>query len=322
MIPPAPRPHAPTRRLMGLALTLLALVISTACKPKGELAICPAELASERAEESDTRALPSWAWFQRLAPRVVIKRPEVFAPDGKLATCSASAIEITWPDAAHAELDPRSRAELLPPRALTDADLTFAEAPGGAILVWARLRHFKDGTAIGPVALARWVDRGVEIRGIGTLWMPANRPRLRLETLGDDAQILVADAMVCPNDSATKRCGREVHLLPLIEQRFLQADLIESGDLAGPTRFLTHERLTGPGTNGWTSVAEVRRVIRFKGGKVTVAETIRTGECDPKTNLEVCDKESTSRDERLLRWDDKRRRFEIERGAWKKATAG
>lgn len=304
---------------------MLALALAMgACKPKGEPAICPAQLASERAEESDTRVLPTWTWFQLLAPRVTIKRPEVLPPE-KLTTCNNSAIGITWSDPGAAELDPRSRAELLPPRPLTDADLTFEEAPGGYMLIWARLRHYSDGTAIGPVALARWVDRGVEIRGVGTLWMHANRPRLRLEALGDDAQVLVADAMVCTTATAAATgapCGREVQLLPLINQRFIQAALVENGAPAGATRFLTFERVTSPGSGGWTKLAEVRRVLRFKGGKITVAERIHTGECDPKTNLDVCDNINDSWDERQLRWEIKQGRFEIERSAWKGATAG
>lgn len=308
--------RSPRPRVLGLTL---ALATAAACKPKGELAICPAELASERADESDTRLLPTWAWFQLLVPRVTLKLPEVFPPE-KLITCSNTTVGLTWPDPAHAEHDPRSRAEPLPPRLLSEADITFAEAPGGYFLVWARLRHFTDGTALGPVALARWVDRGVEVRGIGTLWMPASRPRLRLEELGDD-RVLVADAMVC-QAGADKRCGREVHLLPLIRQHFIQTDLFEAGELTGPTRFLTYERRTVPGANGWTNLTEVRRVIRFKGGKITVAELIRTGDCDPATDLQVCDGEITSSDERLLLWDEKQRRFEIDRGAWRRMTAG
>lgn len=315
-----PSPAAPS--LLGLAsLALLAALLAAlpACKPKGELAICPASLASERTDENDPRVLPTWRWFQLVAPNVKLKLPEILPPD-ELRTCNGASVGITWPDPEHEALDPRANASALPPRPLTDADLTMVEAPDGYVLLWARLRHYDDGSALGPVALARRVERGVEIRGVGTLWMHAQRPRLRLETLGDDAQVLVADALRCPSAEARAagdRCAREIHLLPLIKQRFMQADLVEDGALIGPARFLSFERIDTPERES-VRRAEVLRVLRFKGGKATVAESIYAADCDLRT--QTCDGESRSRDERELRWDPDAQRFTVHRGTWRRMT--
>jgi len=291
---------------LSLRLSLgLSLVFALACKPKGEPAICPAEIAAERADEDDTRELPTWVWFQRLIPR--IKLPELLPPE--VPRYCAPTHERSEASLA---ADPRSAATRLPLRPLTDADLTFAEGPDGSLLVWARIFFYDDGSAEGPVALARWVDRGIEFRGLGTLWMPHRQPRLRIEPFGDDDHVLIADAVVCPadkpNDSAP--CGRELHVMPLIDQRFKHAELVVDGQLEGPARILTFERLDDPLGDGWVRRSEIRRSLRVREGKAMIAETIRIRECDPETEMKECGgHERTSRYERALTWEDKERSF-------------
>jgi len=290
------------RRLTPSSATLLVLVL--ACKPKGEPAICPAEVAAAVADEADTRELPTWVWFQRLVPR--IKLPKIIPPE-EARYCAG------LPERPKESLaaDPRSMATRLPQRPLTDADLTFAEGPNGSLLIWARIFFYDDGSAEGPVALARWVDRGVEIRGLGNLWMPHQRPRLRIEPLGDDGHVLIADAVVCPDkpDDSTP-CGRELHVMPLIEQRFRHAELVVDGQLEGPARVLTFERLDAPLEDGWVRRSEIRRSLRVREGKATIAETIRIRECDPQTEMKDCGgHERTSRYERALTWENTEQRF-------------
>jgi len=282
----------------------LLLVLLAACKPKpGDLPVCLSDVGSSRADEADTRILPTRAWFQLLVPRISL--PNLLPPDDP-RECSGKQIAVTWPDVPKTDKSAPDAVEALPRREVTDADLTFGEGPDNAILIWARIAFFADGTALGPVALVLWTSRGIEIRGIGTLRAPTRRARLRLEPLGSDAQVLVADGELCPDGPTTAgkpRCRREVYLLPLVEQRFLQAELlVEDGTSLGPARIFTFEEHDAPLRDGWIRHSEVRRSIRFKDAQVTIGEVIRIRDCDPKTNLEVCDEQEAIHGQHSLVW--------------------
>lgn len=277
---PAPRRTSP------LALAAFAL---TACRAvPGELPICPAVVAGARALEADTRVLPPAAWFQVLIP--AITRPALTLPE-QPRECSGRPLTP----------DPRAPAPL-PPRPLAESDLTFGEGPEGQLLVWARAVHFADGTALGPVALVRWVDRGLEIRGIGPLWAPTRRVRLRLEALGPD-HLLVADGERCEfNHHSPAACTREIALLPLHGRRFLPADLVE-GDTAGAARLAVTDRRDTPLADGWVRRAELRRHLRVDAASAVISESIVIRDCDPRAAPEVCQDQLHARDDRPLRLD-------------------
>lgn len=269
--------------------------------------MCLADVGSSRADEADTRVLPTRTWFQLLVPRISL--PNLLPPDDP-HECSGKQIAVTWPDVPKTDKSAPDAEEALPRRELTDADMTFSEGPDNTFLVWARIAFFADGTALGPVALARWTSRGLEIRGIGPLRAPMRRPRLRLEALGSDAQVLVADGELCPTDPTTSgkpRCRREVYLLPLVQQRFLQAELVvEDGTSLGPARIYTFEQHDAPQRDGWIRRSEIRRSIRFKDAQITIGEAIRIRDCDPKTNLDVCDEHEAIHGEQTLVWRENR----------------
>ncbi len=298
-----------------ILLTLLALL---ACKPRGEPPICPVFVGSERADEADSRTLPIPIWLATLVPN--LRRPEMLPPPTP-RDCSGRAIGLHWPTEEAAARDPRTPLSPLAPRPLNEADLKFEPGPRGALLVWARVEFFADGTARGPVALARWAPRGLEIRGVGTLWAPERRPRLRLEPLGDDAQVLVATSEVCtPPTGAPRgkaRCRREIYLLPLLEQRFVQAELVEAGVPVGPARIVALEERESPRRDGWVRRSQVRRSVSFVDGHPQINERITHQDCDPKTDQ--CDPQEAIREKRPLRWDGQK--FRVDKpSAWEKAT--
>lgn len=280
-----------------------ALACLAACHPPAtELPVCEGLVSTDRALESDTRMLPPAAWFGLLVPGV--RRPALTAPP-EPRECSGRPI---------AARPPGAPGEPLPRRPLAESDLTFAPGPEGHMLVWARVEHFADGTARGPVALIRWVARGVEVRGVGTLWAPARRVRLRLEPLAA-GQVLVADSERCAGDDPDS-CARELQLLPLVGQRFVQADLREEGGAGptGPARVATRERSDIEMRDGWVRRADVQRHVRVRDRRVTIAEELRVRECDPSASPELCRERLRVREDRPLTWQDGR--FSAPASAW------
>jgi hypothetical protein len=273
--------------------------------------VCPATLvSSERALEADTRVLPPAQWLSLLVRGV---DRTTMLPPVEPHECSGLPVGLEWPDEQSAAIDSRSTAKPLPSRPLTDADMTFGEGPDGQVLVWARITQFDDGTALGPVALARWVERGVEIRGIGTLWAPQRRARMRIEPLGDDAQLLVADGERCTSDDL-KSCTHEIYLLPLVDQRFMQANLFVDDAAIGPARVVSTERRVTTLSDGWVRRSDVQRRLRLSGNTTVISEVIRIRLCDPMSKPELCRDEFRAEENRPLAWQDGR--FTTSRSAW------
>lgn len=277
-------------------VTLALFTALAACRAApGELPICPAHVASARALEADTRVLPPAAWFQVLIPDIA--RPALVLPEHP-HECSGRPLTADGAD------------PLLPPRPLGESDLTFGEGPEGQLLVWARALHFADGTALGPVALVQWVDRGLEIRGIGPLRAPARRVRLRLEPIGP-AHLLIADGDRCPatpacnGDCPAPPCTRELALAPLLGRRFLSAALIE-GDAARSPRLSVTARHDTPLRDGWLRRAELRRHLRVDPTRAVITESIDIRDCDTRTAPEICQDQLHARDDRPLRLVDGR----------------
>jgi hypothetical protein len=252
--------------------TVCLTLALTACRPvlTDDLPICPALVTADRAAEADTRVLPPDLWFALLVPG--FDRKTGATPQDP-EDCSQRAIG-----------DPEEAP--LPPRPRTPDDLSFGTSRDGALLVWARLFDFADGTSRGPVVLARWVPQGLEIRGVGSLRAPARRVRLRLERAADHP-LLIAEGESCPVCSADTcpesqvPCPREAVLLPLVDQRFLDADLIEGEHPPRPARLRLDERHDLPRPDGSTRRLEIRRRIDLRGPSPALHAAIRVRDCPP-----------------------------------------
>jgi hypothetical protein len=176
--------------LLRLLPALVACAVVPGCRHKPtDMPVCTEYVTAEHADEADTRALPPEVWFELLV--MGIHRPELTVPD-EPRECSGKAVEcgpIGPPDPMSPRRLPRARAH----RGRPD----LREGPDGQMIVWARLDHFDDGTARGPVALVRWVDRGVQVRGIGTLWAPQRRARAAHRAARREDALLIADGERC-----------------------------------------------------------------------------------------------------------------------------
>ena len=295
---------------MTRALVMMSALLAVGgCKPKTrDLPICPEMVAAGKATEAETRDLPIDVWFSLLVRG--FDRSGMDAGD-EPRECSGQPIAVEWPTAMSA--DPRARARKLDREARTDADISFSETADGDLLVWARIDTLENGDAIGPVALVHWVARGVEIRGIGTVQAPALRVRMRLEPLGTDARVLVLESEACPENLQGK-CPREAQIVPLAEQRFVSAPLIEAGEDAGPARFLLADAREEPMKDGWVRRYELQRRLDFTGGKVILQENIRSRDCDPKSAATPCEEHVVATEERSL--DFKEGALHTTPGAW------
>lgn len=247
-----PSPTA-TRTVLGSTLPGMhrsALLLALAAchpAPATDLPICPVLVTAARAAEADTRVLPPDLWFALLAPGF---QRSTGTPTSDPRDCSQR------------PLLPADEATL-PARPRTPDDLSFGTSSDGALLVWARLADYPDGTARGPVVLARWVTRGLEIRGVGSLRAPAHRARLRLETLSSGPPILIAEGESCPPTTSptNQPCPREAVLLPLIDQRFLAADIIEGPEPPRTARLRLDEHQELPRPDGSIRRLEIRRRV-------------------------------------------------------------
>lgn len=306
------------RRSMMTTSAAVALLLLTAggCKPKvRDLPVCPSMVAADRANEAETQTLPVDVWYSVLVRN--FNRMAMEPPD-EPRECSGRPIEVTWPE--QLKEDPRAAARKLDRRKLTDADITFTQGEDGALLIWARIQDFGNGDALGPVALVRWVERGLEVRGIGSIQAPAQRARLRLEPLGEDAQVLVLESETCPKEQGSKApCAREAQLLPLVEQRFISAPMIEDGVDLGPTRFILTDHFEEPLKDGWTRRYELVRKLDFVDGVAIVDEAIRTKDCDPKNPSIPCEERIAASERRPLAFKDGV--FVTPRSAWNRVRS-
>lgn len=296
---------------MTRALLLLCGIYAIGgCKPKTrDLPICPEMVAAGKATEADTRDLPIDVWFSLLVRN--FNRTQMDAGD-EPRECSGQPISVEWPTEMGA--DPRARARKLEREARTEADISFSNVSDTEILVWARVDALENGDAIGPVALVRWIDRGIEIRGIGTVQAPAQRVRMRLEPLGED-QVLVLESETCPEDPQAK-CAREAQIVPLAAQRFVSAPLLEAGRDAGPARFLLADERDETMKDGWVRRFELTRRLEFADGKVLLEENIRTRDCDPKSPATPCEEHVAASEKRSLEFKDNA--LHTTPGAWAK----
>ena len=282
------------------ALCVVSLAVAGAgCKPKTrDLPICPAMVAAGKSNEADPRDLPVDVWFSVLVR--TFNRSAMDAGD-EPRECSNQPIEVKWPVAMTG--DPRASARKLTREPRTDKDITFSELDEGELLVWARIDELENGDAIGPIAAAHWIPRGVEIRGIGSIQAPAQRVRMRLEPLGE-YQVLVLESETCPKDDPQGKCAREAQIVPLAEQRFVSAPLIEAGKDAGPARFLLSDSREEPMKDGWVRRFELTRRLEFEGGKALLEENIKTRDCDPKSPATPCEEHVAASEKRSLEFKD------------------
>lgn len=261
----------PSVKLAPLFVPLLVLSLVPACKREqsSDLPICLSEVAGEEADESQSGQLPPEIWFQVLLRNYNRKTGVVATP---VKDCSGKMVEPELPPADAACLAGKDAGKPVPDRPLVPDDLLITPTEDGRSLIWVKSKHFDDGEALGPIAIAEWTKRGIAVRSIGAMRAQANRARLRLEPMGKE-RVLVVESDVCKPDDP-KQCERMMRLVPVTGDRFVQrAMVLEDGSCIGPAEFALfsqHEVTSGTKVRRF----ELTRTVDFTDGNVVMSESV------------------------------------------------
>ncbi|MEZ4429631.1 MAG: hypothetical protein R3A51_18300 [Nannocystaceae bacterium] len=75
-------------------------------------------------------------------------------------------------------------------------------------LIWLRLARLPDGSAIGPLAIVDWTERGLAVRAMASIRAAYDRPRIDMVRLGS-ASLILLEGRAC---SDAEGCRVEVRL--------------------------------------------------------------------------------------------------------------
>lgn len=290
-----------TTRCFAL-LTLLTL----ACRPRAAN-LCPnLEVAADEAEEHKAHSLDP---LITLTSMVSTLDSGTLLPPAEIRDCRAQRIE----SPLNACDDQTAATERRTERPLSGDDLVITDGEGDNFLVWAQARHFTDGDAFGPVAVAQWSRRGIRVSILAGLRGPAKHPRLRLETLGE-GQVLVLEGDTCPPDNGP--CTRVVRVIPLLEGSFVDRAVrhLEDGSCGGPATFplsASEDETLGP--NKLRRFRIARNVVIKDGLGVVYEEAIATDHDPGQPNAEGVEHRRIKKARELMLDKDG---LLVQRGSW------
>ncbi|MEZ4379866.1 MAG: hypothetical protein R3A79_00855 [Nannocystaceae bacterium] len=281
------------RRAAGAALACLVGAALCACRPPPHPPT-PCSLRAPAAEDAATASerIPAAVWLDLLVP----DHRDVRDPLAALHTCTGAPLRVD---------SSRHDAQVLPSG--EPAPVRIAAVDEARALMWAPLRDYDDGDALGPIVLLRRHDPGdsahLEILAIGALRAP-RAAQLRLEALADGGELVVAEGARCEADVGEEaRCVRELQLLPRSGERLVDAAL-RSGDVEGPARIAAALSVATP-IPGGLRAATLERSLRGDPEGVRIVEVLRVRRCVGAAG-EGCDDVATIRRERPLRFDGER----------------
>lgn len=268
---------------------LIGLLVAAGCRPKArDLPVCDALVAAPSAEESDTRTLPFDVWLSLLIRD--FERTTLTVPD-QPRDCAYRPISN---EAAGFEAD-----DVGLRAALSEGDLAFGLDPTGRLIVWAKILTMPGGDALGPVALAQWVEKGLEIRGIGTLRAPAKRTKLYIEPLDAGTSVLFAEGDACPDGpEALASCERALQLALLAEQRFSPLQVQEGEAAPVAARVALSGLREEKGAGGELVRTSLQRKVKVVDGELVMSESIRVERC--VRGGEACELDARHEEPRVL----------------------
>ncbi len=272
------------------AFSLLAMVavgvaaLASACssnrpRPQAPLpvrAICEMPVARVAAGAVPSLRADQWA-------RLLMRNFTPGIAPGNVSDCTGRAV--AWREPQVRCREPAAPTSVIPQRAIGEDDvkITRLSSNPGLRLVWVITDRFDNGEAVGPVALAEFLDQRVIVRAIGTLRTFPKRVRLRLETIGN-RRVLVGEGEICENDDDLTTCRRQARLMLLSGDRFVGEPLrTQTGRCLGPARFEFAKSWTRTlDETGWERTFELQTALQYRSNGIQVQEQVVVSDRDPR----------------------------------------
>jgi len=190
--------------------------------------------------------------------------------------------------------------EPLPLQPLTVEEMIVTEMRLDLKLVWAVVRRFSNGEAMGPVALVEATPRGLAVRALGTLKAMPKSARLRLERIGG-VEVLLVDGERCWGEEPKRMCQRSVRLMPLRGNRFVAETLSgPDGKCMQAANIALSRTATQTLPSKWLRRYEYTSALTVAPDGIRVAEQITSKDSDPKQPSTPSRVHRTAQDERLI----------------------
>lgn len=214
---------------------------------------------------------------------------------------------ILWQDPAPGECAvTEPEAQPLPMQALTVDEMIITEMRLDQKLVWAIVRRFSNGEAIGPVALVDATPRGLAVRALGTLKALPKSARLRLERI-NGIEVLLAEGERCWGKEDPKTCQKIVRLMPLRGNRFVGEPLLsQDGKCMQPANIALSRNGTQTLSSKWLRKYEFTAALSVAPDGIHVAEQIAAKDSDPKQASAPARLFRKAQDERLIQVNQSR----------------
>lgn len=188
----------------------------------------------------------------------------------------------------------------LPLQPLTVEEMIVTEMRLDLKLVWAVVRRFSNGEAVGPVALVEATPRGLAVRALGTLKAFPKSARLRLERIGG-VEVLLVDGERCWGEDEKKQCQRSVRLMPLRGNRFVAETLTgPDGKCMQAANIALSRTATQSLPSRWLRKYEYTSALTVAPDGIRVAEQITAKDSDPKQPSSPPRVFRKAQDERLI----------------------
>jgi len=188
----------------------------------------------------------------------------------------------------------------LPLQPLTVEEMIVTEMRLDLKLVWAVVRRFSNGEAVGPVALVEATPRGLAVRALGTLKAMPKSARLRLERIGG-VEVLLVDGERCWGEDEKKQCQRTVRLMPLRGNRFVAETLSgPDGKCMQAANIALSRTATQSLPSRWMRKYEYTSALTVAPDGIRVAEQITAKDSDPKQPSSPARVYRKAQDERLI----------------------
>jgi len=191
---------------------------------------------------------------------------------------------ILWQDPAPGECDETAQEGTpLPIQPLTVQEMIVTEMRLDLKLVWAVVRRFSNGEAIGPVALVEATPRGLAVRALGTLKAMPKSARLRMERVGG-IEVLLVDGERCWGPEGSTQCQRMVRIMPLRGNRFVAEPLVsqENGKCMQPANIALSRTASQPLPSRWLRKYEYTAALTVAPDGIRVAEQVTAKDSDPR----------------------------------------